>query len=169
MLALVQNELYTGDAEVAWKHVSGQWPGLERSMLLRFQILRIEATHLWARAALATAAVKGDSDKVRFAEKLAGRIENEQMGWAQPLAGLVRAAVARRRSDTGACVVFLTEAVRGFEVAEMGLYAAAARRRLGETTKGDEGKRLIQEADAWMAKQRVKQPQLITQMLAPGF
>ena len=55
MHALAQIELYTGDAEVAWKHIRGQWKALEDSMLLRFQVLRIEAMHLQARAALASA------------------------------------------------------------------------------------------------------------------
>ena len=54
MLALAQIELYTGDTEVVWKHLKVQWPALENSLLLRIQVLRIEAMHLLARAALAT-------------------------------------------------------------------------------------------------------------------
>ena len=38
MLALAQIELYTGDAEVAWRHVQVQWPALQGSLLLRLQI-----------------------------------------------------------------------------------------------------------------------------------
>ena len=60
MHALAQIELYTGDAEVAWKHIQGQWKALEQSMLLRIQVLRIEAMHLRARAALASAATNTD-------------------------------------------------------------------------------------------------------------
>ncbi len=54
MLALAQIELYTGDTEVVWRHLQGQWQALEDSLLLRIQVLRIEAMHLQARAALAT-------------------------------------------------------------------------------------------------------------------
>ena len=169
MLALAQNELYTGDAEVAWKHISGQWPGLKRSMLLRFQVLRIEAMHLWARAALATATVEGDTEKLRFAEKLASNIEAEKMAWGKPFAYLIRAAVARQRSEERQSATLLAEALEGFENAEMHLYAAAARRRLGETTSGDLGLRLVQNADDWMTKQRIRKPERITRMLAPGF
>ena len=54
MHALAQIELYTGDVEVAWKHIQGQWKDLEQSMLMRIQVLRIEAMHLLAHAALAS-------------------------------------------------------------------------------------------------------------------
>jgi hypothetical protein len=40
---------------------------------------------------------------------------------------------------------------------------------LGETSGGDEGQRLVAEADAWLAAQRIKNPTALTTMLAPGF
>ena len=166
--ALVQNELYTGDVEVAWKHVEGQWPDLKDSMLLRFQVLRIEALHLRARAALASGVAVGDVERINFAEKLARKIEKEKMDWAMPLAALARGAVAHQRSQTDVAVALLAEAIRGFETADMRLFAAAGRRRLGEM-KGEKGSGLVAEADAWMANQGFKQPALITRMLAPGY
>jgi len=167
--ALVQNEIYTGDVEVAWKHVEGQWAALESSMLLRFQVLRIEANHLRARAALASAAVGGDPGRVGFAEELARKIEKEEMPWATPFGSLIRGAVACQRSQPDAAAALLAEAVKGFEAANMRLFAAAARRRLGETTGGEKGRAQVAEADAWLANQGIKKPDLITQMLAPGF
>jgi hypothetical protein len=137
-------------------------------MLLRFQVLRIEATHLRARVALATAA-EGRVERLRIAEKLARRIEKEKMPWAMPLVSLVRAAVAQQESEPDLTAAHLAAAIQGFEAAEMGLYAAAARRRLGETTSGDKGRELVAEADAWMTNQRIKKPDLLTRMLAPGF
>ncbi len=167
--ALVQNELYTGDVEVAWKHIEGQWAALENSMLLRFQVLRIEATHLRARAALATAAVGSGADNLRLAERLAGKIEKEKMPWSRPFVSLVRAAVAQQRAQTDAAAALLAEAIQGFADADMRLFAAAARRRLGETTGGDNGCKLVAEADLWMTNQGIRKPELMTRMLAPGF
>ncbi len=177
--ALAQIELYTGDVEVAWKHLEGQWQALEESMLLRIQILRIEAMHLRARAALAVSAISGGAGDVEreLAEKLARRIENEKMQWARPLASLIRAGVAQQRAKSAkdgqrlppTCNALLADAIQGFEDADMRLYAAAARRRRGELTGGDAGQQQVAEADAWMLSQRIKNPKAMTGMLAPGF
>jgi hypothetical protein len=51
----------------------------------------------------------------------------------------------------------------------MGLHAAVCRRRLGERLRDDRGKQLIAEADAWMVGQKVKNPEAMTRMVAPGF
>jgi hypothetical protein len=49
----------------------------------------------------------------------------------------------------------------------MALYAAAARRRRGELIGGDEGQVLVEEIEAWMKEQRIKNPSRMTAMLAP--
>ena len=100
MLALAQIELYTGDTEVVWKHLQGQWQALEDSLLLRIQVLRIEAMHLQARAALATAGNgKDQAGRLKVAEKMAKRIAGENMAWANPFANLIRAGIDNRRDD----------------------------------------------------------------------
>jgi eukaryotic-like serine/threonine-protein kinase len=170
MHALTQIELYTGDAEVAWKHIEGQWRALELSMLLRIQVLRIEAMHLRARAALASAA--GSSDKkgrLKAAENMATRIAKEKIAWALPYASLVRAGIAHQQGESAKAVNLLSEAVDNFDQADIDLYAAAARRRLGEMVGQDRGRQLVDEADAWMRKQEIKDPLAMTRMLAPGF
>jgi serine/threonine protein kinase len=168
--ALAQIELYTGDAEVALKHINGQWQELEQSMLLRFQGLRIDALHLKARATLAVAAASRNPDPyLKTASLLARRIEKENMLWSTPIVSLIRAGVANLRDDPDICTALLSAAISGFEQADMCLYAAAARRRLGQALGGDRGRSLIGEADAWMEKQTIKNPTRLTQMLVPGF
>lgn len=171
LLALAQIELYTGDGLVALKHIEGQWRALSRSMLLRVQVLRIEARHLRARSLLA-AVVSGAAGRARLlvaAEALVQQIEREQMPWARPLVALVRAGSAGLRGDTTRAAELCYVAIAGFEAARMNLYAAAARRRLGQLTGGDESRQLIAAADSWMTAQQVKQPARLTRMLAPGF
>jgi len=168
--ALAQIELYTGDAEVALKHITGQWRALEESMLLRFQGLRIDAFYLQARAALAVAATaKHPEPLLKTATRLARRIEKEKMLWSTPFVSLIRAGVANIRGDADKSAALLGTALEGLEIVDMGLYAAAARRRLGQTLGGDRGQAMIGEADAWMQKQTIKNPERLTQMLAPGF
>ena len=171
LLALVQIELYTGDAEVAWKHIQGQWPALENSMLLRIQVLRLEAMHLQARAALATAAADKHvaRQRLRVAETMAKRIAKEGMPWSDPFVALIRAAIAHSRRDSTAARTLLSDAIERFDLADMHLYAMAARRRLGQLTSGERGAELQREVDRWMTQQKIHQPQRMTQMLAPGF
>ena len=171
LLALAQIELYTGDGLVAWKQVAGQWPTLADSMILRVQIIRIEALHLKARCALAAAASGGSDDQklIGEAESLAGQISKEGMKWGEPLAALVRAAVACLRNDKNAAVSQLSEARVGFTNTDMKLYAAVAKRRLGEIIGGADGQSLTDEADQWMREQRIRDPAKFTRMLAPGI
>jgi eukaryotic-like serine/threonine-protein kinase len=170
LLAVTQISLYTGDGAAAWEALSARWPALVSSLLLRIQILRIEATHLRARGALAAAAGAADPEAwLRVAERLAGRIERERMPWSDPLAVLVRAAVASGRHDARGARALLERAVAGFVRAEMGLYGAAARRQLGVTLNDAGGAALVSDADAWMAEQGIRRPARMAGMLAPGF
>lgn len=169
MHALVQIELYTGDSEVAWRHIQGQWKAMEQSMLLRIQILRIEAMHLRARAALASAMDENEPGRVALADKMARKIEKEKISWAVPFVSLLRAAVAHQRGHEAETARQLTDAIEGFDRGHLSLYAAAARRRLGERLGGERGGDLVDEADAWMNNQKIQNPTLMVRMLAPGF
>ncbi|MGH9906486.1 MAG: serine/threonine-protein kinase PknK, partial [Pyrinomonadaceae bacterium] len=170
MHALAQIELYTGDAEVAWKHIQGQWKALEQSMLLRIQVLRIEAMHLQARAALATAAGSNDKKhRLKVAGTMAKRIAKEKIAWAQPFASLVRAGIAHQEGESSKAVNFLSEAVENFDLADIDLYAAATRHRLGELLGNERGRQLIAEAENWMLRQEIKDPAAMIRMLTPGF
>jgi len=169
LVALAQIELYTGDYEVAWKHIEAQWRPLEKSMLLRIQGLRIEAKFLRARVALASAAGPKRERRFRIAEDLARSISNEQMPWSNPLALLIHAGLAHRRRDDARAVELISQAIEGFAAADMALYAATARRRLGEILGGDRGETLVSEADDWMGRQQIKNPAAVANLLAPGF
>jgi tetratricopeptide (TPR) repeat protein len=162
LLAQAEIFLYRGEGMAAWEGVTGEWPALAGSLLLRVQILRVEATHLRARCALAVATVTADPEPwLRIAERLARDIERERMSWSDPLALLLRAAVAHGRHDEGAAAALLRDAAEGFTRAEMALYAAATRRRLGGS--------FVAEVDEWMHGQGIRRPELMTRALAPGF
>ncbi|MCB1036975.1 MAG: hypothetical protein KDD47_24320, partial [Acidobacteria bacterium] len=55
----------------------------------------------------------------------------------------------------------------GLDAADMSLYAAAARRSLGlvRTASGEE---LVREGEAWIADQKVRRPDRLCRVLAPG-
>jgi hypothetical protein len=135
------------------------------SHFLRVQVLRVFVHELHARTALSVAAGAGaPRPLLRAAEGAARRIERERLTWALPLAQQLRAGAAAVRGDRAAAAGLLERAAAGFEVAEMRLFAAAARRRLGEL-RGTAG--LVQAADAWLAGQGVRVPARLAAALTP--
>jgi len=169
MVALTQLELYTGDREIAWRHIEAQIKPMVKSMLLRFQVLRLEAMHLRARLALASADGSEQGRRLRITEDLAQKLAKEKMAWSDPLAALLRAGVAKKRGDESKALILISQAIEGLELANMELYATAARLRLGEMIGGDHGAELIFAAEDWMRKQQIKNTAAFANMLAPGF
>ncbi len=167
LVAQIQIALYRRDPKAAQEYVRECWPALEKSLLTRNQMVRIEALQTRARAALATAVEASDPRPLLdLAERSAGKVRREKRPWSDPLADLLQAAVANANGDDAGCRTLLRAAASGFDAAQMKLYAAAARRRLGTVT----GNRpLVEEIDVWMRQQGIVRPSLIAAVLAPGF
>jgi hypothetical protein len=168
--ALSQVDLYVGDGWSAWRRMEEQWPVLRRSLMLRVQVLRIEAWSFRVRAALQVAA--GGTDRASMLEaarRLTGKIERERTRWAAPFVPLAQAAIADLEGRRAAAIPLVEGAARGFEAADMGLHAAVARRRLGQLIGGDDGAALVRAAELWMMDQRIVNVEGMTQLLAPGF
>jgi hypothetical protein len=106
---------------------------------------------------------------LRSAEQDAARIEREQMPWSNPIAQLIRAGLATVRGNRSEATEQLGSAVSSFDATDMGQFAAAARRRLGELLADDSGAKLIDEAGVWIAGQRIENPARMTALYAPGF
>jgi serine/threonine protein kinase/tetratricopeptide (TPR) repeat protein len=170
LLAETQIDLYVGQPLVAWARLEDRWKALRHSQLLRVQLLRCESLHLRGRVALAVAE-QGHSreDALRVALQAARKIERERVAWAQPFVSMLRAGVSAVRGDEVSTAPMLAKAIAGFESAGMRLYAAAARRRLGQVLGGDEGQRLREQGDAFMTGESIRSPLHLTAVLAPGF
>lgn len=174
LLAITQADLYAGDGGRAYARIVERWSAYKRSLLQTVEMLGAMALQLRGRSALAAAAAatngKDTSALLASATRDARAVGRIRAGWAAPVSGLLLAgiAVTKRASDERA-ITLLRSAVSGFDAAEMALYAAAARRRLGGVIGGDEGASLIRTADEWMTAQTVRNPARMTAMLAPGF
>jgi serine/threonine protein kinase len=165
-----QIDLYEGRARPAWDRLTQNWPALVRSHLLHVQQVRIMMLHLRARSALAATGGDPNQDRLTLAAEGDSRaLERERVAWALALAGLVRAGLARVRGDTKEASRLLREAAGRCDAVDMGICAQAARRFLGKLLGGDEGKRLVAEADAWMANQKIRRPDRMAALLVPGF
>jgi len=163
-------DLYAGDAAGAWRRITETGPLLESSLLLRIQQVRADVIQHTGRCAVAMAAVSADPKPLlRLAEKSARRLAHQQTPWTGALAQLIKAGVASVRGDASRAERLLADAVERFDSADIGLFAASARRQLGQLRGGDEGRVLIEGADAWMHAQSIRNPSRMASCLAPGF
>jgi len=170
LLTRRQIDLYEGDGEAAWEKLASAWHAVERSTLPRVQLIRIELQFLRARCAFAAADAGRDEEAMlREAELAARNISKEHMSWADPHVPLVRATIAARRGNTERAAAELRAAANGFDAASMRLLAAVTRVRLGELLGGEEGQALVSAATEWMVAQRVRSPERMTALYAPGF
>lgn len=95
-------------------------------------------------------------------------IAKDPVGFAEPVACLIRAGLARLEGDRRAAEGELERAVRGFDREEMALYREAARYALGELRGGREGAALVERAEAWMAAAGVVKPRALVAAMVPG-
>jgi hypothetical protein len=172
LLGQTEARLYAGEAADAWELLASRWPLLDASLLLHVQSVRINSLHLRARSAIALAALEpgggGHARLLRGSIRDARRIEREKAPWGDALARLLRAGIASAAGDRPQAALLLESAEKAFESADMALHAAVARRRRGELAGGDDGRALVEAADAWMAGQRIQNPARMAAMLAPG-
>jgi hypothetical protein len=162
--------MYEGGT-LAWRLFQTQWAALAGSLLLRVQYSLIEALDRRARSALSAAADMPTANRVallREAERDARRIEHQRTPWGNALALLVRGGVAATRGDVDAASTLLTSAEQALLALDMALHAASARRHRGQLLGGEEGRRLVVEADRWMAGQRIRNPARMAVLLCPG-
>ena len=167
-------DLYREDGNAAWDRMTRQWPNLQRSLLMRVQLIRLGMRHLRARCALAKAVAvgigTGDAQVLLDAAlREARRVERESMPWGNALAHLIHAAVAANRGDRAGAAARLEAAAAHLESSDMRNLAAVARRRRGELIGGDEGRALVDQGNSRMAAQKIQNPDRYTAMLAPGF
>jgi tetratricopeptide (TPR) repeat protein len=169
LFAQVGVDLYLGKAADAWGRIIDHWPILRQRMLMRIQSTRMQSLYLRARSALAMAGCRpADRVFLAAAERDAVRLKRERMAWGDPLAALLLAGVADGRGENASATALLVSAEDGFTAADMGLHAACVRRRRGELLGGEAGRDLMARADAWMIGQKIRNPERMAAMLAPG-
>lgn len=173
MYATTEIRLYAGDGAGAWRSIGERWPRFRRSLLWRVDRIDIEAVFLRARAALAASAHAALAPRarealLREATREARGLRRKRSATASALAGLVAGGIAIGRGRVEEAVDELRAAERMLAATDMELHRAAAARRCGELIGGEEGARLIADADGWMRAQGIRRPDRMTEMLAPA-
>lgn len=164
-------DLYTGEPGRARARLLERWPDLERSMLLRIQVVRTEAHQLRARLALAElAAGAAEASALEAAVRHdLETIEREGAAWTLPLARLLGAGLAAVEGRVELAASHLREAAELADRGSMALYAALARRALGRIQGGDEGAALAADADEWLRAEGVRDPARFAAVFSPGL
>jgi serine/threonine protein kinase/tetratricopeptide (TPR) repeat protein len=171
--AEIQVLLYRGDGVGAWEKMIKEYaPALSRSLLKRFQKVRVFFHERRARCALSAAAVSatagGRAVLLRSAEADARHLVRERTPWSDALARSVLAGVAAVRGDRAQALDRLATAVDALKGVDMHLYAASARLRMGQALGGNEGRAIVEQVEAWMRGQGVKQPAHMAEIFVPA-
>jgi hypothetical protein len=159
-------DIHAGGGRTAWSRIQQQWSAIRRSLVFRIHHPRFHM--LWLHAA---SALTAGSDKalLQEAERDARGLDHLNTIASNPISCAIRAAIAAKRGQEEVSLRLLATATAGFEAAGMALHAAAMRRRRGKIVGGEEGRVLVQAAEAFMQRQKIVNPERMTAILAPGF
>ena len=169
--ARVHLQLYQGRAAEAFALADETLRSARRAFLLRAVIARIDGLILRARAALAMVDA-GEGDERRLLTTAfddATAVHKLRQPWGQALALPILAAVAQRRGRPEECLALLTRGAEGLRAGHMMLFAQATEHRRGELLGGEEGRAIVEGAEAFMREQTIVRPDRMLATITPGF
>jgi len=161
--------LYRGRARESRRLWTSTRPRLLASLLVRTQFTRVQSLAL--EVLTAAAVLEGGDASWAEALRLRGwarlaiaQVRAEDRPWTAALACLLEACVRGADGDAEAARALLEEALPALERADLGLYAALARYRLG-------GHDPIQRslAQAWVEQEGVVDPDRLASAILPGL
>jgi tetratricopeptide (TPR) repeat protein len=172
-VARAQVELYAGEPERAYREMEEVRDNLRASMLQFHEVSSIMFRHTRGCGAVATAEF-GRSPRGRRAMLSIATMESKALhgiptSYTAGAAHLLDAGVAKVQGRAERAERALRQALIALDAAGRAMHSAAARRQLGRLMGGDEGARLVREADDYMTEQGVAFPERVANMLVPGF
>ena len=170
LFAHVNCALYLGRVEEAMRRIDSTWSRLEKSLLLRNQAVRIEATHLRTRVCLAYLAHASPDPRVR--KTLDGdirRLHGEEIPWAGALASFAQGLSCAVFGEREASRRWLELAAQELRAGDMHLLEAATEWRLGQLAGGESGRTRIADARAWFTTHQIMNPERFVEHCAPGI
>jgi hypothetical protein len=169
LVAQASIHLYEGAPERAWELITGRWPALRRSLLLRVQPILITMLELRARAALAMAAGRSGPRAqacLKSARADIRALQREGIPYGHALALKLQAQEALVSARWAEAAALCLQAEIAFGDVEMNLHALAARRVRGRL-EGPQGAGRLDEVDQELRGQGVLQPERFVAMLLP--
>jgi serine/threonine protein kinase len=168
--ALAQCELYMGRGAAAYERVRARWTQMRRAFLFEVFAVRLEMLFLRARAALATAKERAAerSALLAVAHADARKLADANMLWSSAFADLVRAGIAAAEGQAGIAYAQYGKAADAFDLAQMRLHGACARRRQGQLLQDSAGGAMVEQAEGWMRDQNIVNPARVCALIAPA-
>lgn len=165
-------DLYERKGESGYSYFLSVEPRIRASfVLMAVQMIRVMAFDIKGRLALAAARerLQDGGALLRVATKAARQVEREDFPCGVVLAVALRAGVAAAKGLFNEAVQHLQFGIQAAETHDLCIHGAAMRRRLGEHRGGDEGRCLVEAADAQMRQSGILNPARWAAMLVPGF
>ena len=100
-------------------------------------------------------------------KKILNKLSKQTCPWAKPWHHLARAGLESFEGRKQEAIEHLVAATAGFDRQHLGLYAAVSRYRRGQLL-GEEGRRLLLDAVAFMESEGIKNPARMADAFAPG-
>jgi serine/threonine protein kinase/tetratricopeptide (TPR) repeat protein len=169
LVARASTDLYVGEPERAMARFAEAWPALERSLLLKVQLMRGILTLWRAKAAVAAAGRSGDRRLLTLVRRTAQRLDREGVTYLRAAGRMLEGTVAvlEGRRDEGLRI--LDDAEKLCTASGMLLNSASVRRARGLLVGGSEGAALVAAADTWFAKEGIRRPERIVEVFLPGL
>lgn len=169
--ALVEIDLYRGQARAAWNRMEQIWPRVVRSGLLGLTLVETFAQALRARAALACAGCES-GEKARkslldVARRSAKWLHRSKAKYAAGLAYMIDGGIAACLGDRDRTREMLLRAEAELEANDMIPWLAAVRISVAPLLDGEAGRRKAEAGHSWMASQEIRRPDCITRMFLP--
>ena len=170
MLAAQRLLRYEGDSVRAFALARAEWSALERSQLLRVHVAR--AFFHYDRGACAIGVLlRGGTEAAEAratARADARALRRTHLPYAAGWAALLEAGLAQADHRPDRAIELLESAIAILDLHHIAMYAAAARRRLGQLLGGSESAELLQNGDAALRAQGVKDVDAMTELFVPS-
>jgi hypothetical protein len=164
-------ELYLDRGAEAFERVERERLALKKSFLLKVQFIRgfAESARGYSAVGGAHASPERRAHLLKVARRVARGLERERMPWTSLHAALIRAGAANVEGDRARTVATLRTAIGLGDAADMPMYAAAARYRLGSLQGGVEGQELTRAAERTFADRGVRNIARFAGIWLPGL
>jgi eukaryotic-like serine/threonine-protein kinase len=161
VLVTTYSWLYEDRPQNAFDLLESQWDQIEQSGLLR---LPSSAGFWWdtrARVLILAAQDRQGPQRrklLRTAEQVLRRLDRIDAPSGPAHAAHIRGALHALHGEWPRAVAEMESSARRFEQCDMKIYAASARRRLGEWVGGDRGREWIAAADRFLESEKIPDP-----------